>query len=1363
MFAYLEAVDRGEAPSQAEWLARHPEFAGELAEFFADSAQVDRLAAPLRLRGIGSSAGANDVTATAGPEQRSARASRRSVPPRIFGDYELLEVLGQGGMGVVYRARQRSLNRFVALKMIRMGLLASPSAIERFRNEAEMTATLDHPHILPIYEVGEHDAQPYFTIKLVEGGSLASQLARYRDHPREAAQLVQILAGAVHHAHQHGVLHRDLKPSNIVLDCQDRPYITDFGLARHVQRASDLTRTGDLLGTPAYMAPEQITGRTADLTTAADVYGLGAILYSLLTGRPPFQEATVLETLKRVVSSDPEPPRATNRRVDRDLQTICLKCLEKHPPHRYASAAELAEDLGCWLGGSSIRARSISRPGKVWRWCKRYPAVTGLSLTAWLLLIAMVVSLATSNVRISRAQRETEAQRQKAVREGQEARRQRDAAAYQRYLVEMRLAATDYEWGQTGRLEEALHVQVPEPGQPDFRHWAWYYLLAQCHTERRTLRGHTRPVHAVAWSPDGQRLASAGSDRTIRIWNVESPEPEGKGRGSRVESREPEGKSRGSRVESRLGIANQEPRVLQGHFLPIGSVAWSPDGKQLASGGNDSVIRIWDTQTGKQVDVLPGHPRDNVRWVLWSPDGRRLVSTGEQKGTLKIWDIVDRKELYASSGWLSGFRPGGWSPDSQKFAWVSLDGTVRCCEAETGKETAVYRIQPAGSGILLSWGLDGRLRAAVRHSPDTRIVDPTSGQTLATLAGCGARGSLLDWSPDGKWLAAESGGQVVTVWDVSAARPLLTLRGHLRGIEEITWSPDGLSLATTSGDGMVKLWDVNQGPELPLIAAHGQTVRTVAWGRDSRHLASAGDDGTVAIWDTANGKRIRTIHEGAEPLQGMSWSPDGKHIAFATARMVRVRAVDRDEEGMTKEASSARAVAWSPDSRFVAATSTEDAPRIDLWEIPSGRPIAHLPARHAHLYALAWSPDGRWLASGGNQDPMLIWDTASWKEAVPPEGYHGSVVTSLAFSADGRRLASAGPDCAVKIWDVACWEELHTLRRHTASVESVAWSPDVRRLASGSVDESVRIWDVTACREIIVLREHPGYHFSVAWSPDGRKLASGSSDGTIKIWDASRGYQLAKNPWSRRDHIFAEGIQMVETGQYARAIAIFEELARQVPDAPQYRVALAEVHTERAIETCKRQADGADYAEVLADLDAALRLDPEHSRARLQRAMVYCLRGQIEPALADAAQAAALPDLDPRVASGLAWHLATHPDTETRSLKDALFWARKAVELAPHSGTIRNTLGVVEYRAGQWQAALATLEKSMELQEGGDSYDWFFVAMAHWQLGHEDEARQWYAKAVKWMDERRPRNEELRRFRAEAAELLRVQNVSPGG
>jgi tetratricopeptide (TPR) repeat protein len=444
---FLAAEDQGRPLDLDAILAKHPDLVDELHAFFKEHHRIGSLVAPLRAVALGGSAAAE----TTDVEGKSARAASgqtavlrdqsteilsattelltecAAVPSapalntsnptldsdpiesgtrvRYFGDYVLLNVLGRGGVGVVYKARQISLNRPVALKMLQAGILATEDDLRRFQNEAEAVAMLDHPHIVPVLEVGHYEDQRYFSMKLIGGPSLDRRIGQFTADPKAAARLVRTVAEAVHHAHQRGILHRDLKPGNVILDDRGDPHVTDFGLAKRVQADSELTQSGAILGTPAYMAPEQASGKRGMVTTATDVYGLGAILYALLTGRAPFGGESPVESLEQVRERIPESPSKLNPRVPRDLETITLKCLEKDPGRRYASAQLLADDLRRYVSGESILARPVWLATRAWMWCKRKPALAGLASA---LVLASLIVLAIEGAR----RRETEVRKE---------------------------------------------------------------------------------------------------------------------------------------------------------------------------------------------------------------------------------------------------------------------------------------------------------------------------------------------------------------------------------------------------------------------------------------------------------------------------------------------------------------------------------------------------------------------------------------------------------------------------------------------------------------------------------------------------------------------------------------------------------------------------------------------------------------------------------------------------------------------------------------------------------------------------------------------------------------------------------------
>jgi serine/threonine-protein kinase len=444
----LEALDNGQPLDRQAYLARHPQFADQLHAFFAQHDCLDQLAAPLR-----ATAEAARTVAQCGEVTPLVAGGVTPGPaaldlPAVDG-YEILEKIAEGGMGLIYKARQKEPLRLVALKMIQPGQALSEAELQRFRSEMELASSLEHPHIVPVYDVGRHGSRLYFTMRLMEGGNLAHWAAtlglQVPDFQKWAARLVAQVARAVHYAHQHGILHRDLKPSNILLDAEGQPHVADFGLAKRLapraalDGAADLTRSGAILGTPGYVAPELTYGKRDATSTAADIYGLGGILYFLLAGKPPFADPNPVETLRQVRELEAAPPHTSNTAVNRDLETICLKCLQKAPALRYTSAAALAEDLDRWLGGLPIQARRQGRWARGRLWVRRNP---GLATTT---AIAAVLALALIAGSLVVAWRDAEAANRRAVAAETEARRLR----LDRYLNDIHQAFTAWTIGDS--------------------------------------------------------------------------------------------------------------------------------------------------------------------------------------------------------------------------------------------------------------------------------------------------------------------------------------------------------------------------------------------------------------------------------------------------------------------------------------------------------------------------------------------------------------------------------------------------------------------------------------------------------------------------------------------------------------------------------------------------------------------------------------------------------------------------------------------------------------------------------------------------------------------------------------------------
>jgi tRNA A-37 threonylcarbamoyl transferase component Bud32 len=618
ILAYLKAVEEGQKPDPNDILARYPDLAAELGVFFASQEQQRHVVA---------------APQAAVPVEHTAQAVAQA-----FGDYEALEEIARGGMGVVYRAHQVSLNRTVALKMIRDTELASPEEVRRLRFEATHLAQLDHPNIVPIYEVGEHAGLPYISMKWIPGNDLRRDIPYFARNPRAAAQLIVQVARALQHAHQRGVLHRDLKPANILLDAAKQPHVTDFSLAKQIRGGPTITQSGAIVGTPSYMAPEQARGQRLQ-SPAADIYGLCAVLYELLTGRPPLEGPSPIDIMLKVLKEDPVPPRKLNAHVPRDLETICLKGLNKEPSRRYVSADALADDLQRFLEGRAIKARPLGSFGRAWRWWRRNRGV-GRFASAAAILTTLILTIAVSQ------RKGLEERRHDTFRLAQaasDAGRQAEAVAILKevprefrgpewLVVANRLADAAY---KAGRNEQALAVleEIPD----EFRRWEWRFR-ARCFGGKGVLT-RLKDGNAVygVFSPDCQRVAIARADRSPAQVDILDADTGKELLTFRADNRSkpmdcvafsPDGQrlasaSAGGMVEVWDGRSGQTLLTLQAQTGPVEGVAFSPDGQRLASAGSDKTVKVWDGRSGKTLLTLQGHT-DRVWCVAFSPDGQRL-------------------------------------------------------------------------------------------------------------------------------------------------------------------------------------------------------------------------------------------------------------------------------------------------------------------------------------------------------------------------------------------------------------------------------------------------------------------------------------------------------------------------------------------------------------------------------------------------------------------------------------------------------------------------------------------------------------------------------------------------------------------
>jgi WD40 repeat protein len=1078
---------------------------------------------------------------------QDAAGKRTGVADQVgIPGYEILGVLGRGGMGVVYHARQTKLKRLVALKMILAGAHAGPQELERFRLEAEAIARLQHPNVVQIYEVGEHEGKPYFSLEFVDGGSLQNSLTGTPLPARDAARLVETLARAMEAAHQHGVIHRDLKPANVLLTKTGIPKITDFGLAKQLGQDSGQSHTGQIMGTPSYMAPEQAAGNVKAIGAAADIYALGAMLYEMLTGRPPFKAASVLDTLEQVRTQEPVPPSQLQPKTPRDLETICLQCLHKEPARRYASAAAVADELRRFQAGEPILARPIRRLERAWRWCRRNPALAAaLGGVAATLLVAAVVSalfaVSEREARESADRSAADARESEGRAKTNETKAKESAAEARRQLERfeiangLRLLDNHDLSGALLWLSAPLGREAPSDHERIHHHRLslyWRYATRPALVQSLFQRDSHLLGVGLAIAGAGRHVIIA-SDEGTRAWDAVTGKPVSPVLTHRGRLGHAEFSADGRRVL--IGVTDADIRADMPLDAEIGR----------GIGGISTItrymIQVWDVAQGKAISPPLRHQAAFARARL-SADGQRVLTvTAANAGlpgfgperpeeTVQVWDAATGQPIGASLTHKDRVTQAVFSPDGQKIMAISVRDGIRIWEAVTGKNVAAPLPRPGLTGQV-AFSPDSRQLLVVDINESVWVCEVVTGKTSGPALKHQQKGTVTcaAFSPDGQ-LILTACDRTVYVWDANTRQlrppPLL----HDAEVRHAAFSPDGQRIVTSSADNTARVWDAQKGTLLAPVLRHDHAGDyPVLFSADSRHLVTVQYENPGAVevraWALNRTPPIRSL-EGKPTAFYATFSPNSRQLLTVSLRVQHDGATARVWDASSGKAltapigpvtygNGAMYAEFSPDGkRFLAGATPNSA---QVWEVTTGKPASPPLTHQGAVMHAAFDPDGRGVVTASLDKTAQVWDAVTGQSLLRLQ--HEQAVLHAGFSPDGRIIVTAAEDDTARVWDPATGHQIGPPLLHKAPGKGLNWrlgmahrrahfSPNGKYLVTTAEVASAQVWDLAAGLPRCEPRKHLGSVYRAAFSPDSLRVVTASTDHTARVWDVATGKPL---------------------------------------------------------------------------------------------------------------------------------------------------------------------------------------------------------------------------------------------------------------